>query len=151
MPKLAHKQQKLAVLIDAENVRHLNIRAILQRAACYGTLLVKRAYADWSLAKMSDYRNVLYENAIEAMQVVSYAKGKNAADIALCLNAMDLVHTGHFDGVCLVSSDSDLTHLALRLRQEGVRVYGFGERQTPRGFVMACSSFIYTDSIAASQ
>ena len=150
MSKLQHKQQKLAVLIDAENVSHTLVRSILLRAACYGTLLVKRAFADWSRPDMRKFRTVLNQNAIEAVHLVSYARGKNAADITLCLNAMELVHTGQFDGVCLVSSDSDLTPLAFCVRREGVRVYGFGARQTPRAFVAACSSFIYTDAIAAA-
>ena len=150
MSRLQHKQQKLAVLIDAENVSHTLVRPILLRAACYGTLLVKRAFADWSRPDMSRFRNVLHQNAIEAVHLVPYTRGKNAADIALCLNAMDLVNTGQFDGVCLVSSDSDLTPLAFCIRREGLRVYGIGGRQTPRGFVSACSSFIYTDAIAAA-
>ena len=148
MPKLAHKQQKLAVLIDAENVSHTLVRSILLRAACYGTLLVKRAFADWSRPDMRRFKSVLNQNAIEAVHLVSYARGKNAADITLCLNAMDLVHTGQFDAVCLVSSDSDFTPLAFRMRHEGVRVYGFGAQQTPRAFVAACSSFIYTDGLS---
>ena len=149
MPKLAHKQQKLAVLIDAENVSHTLVRAILLRAACYGTLMVKRAFADWSRSDMRNFRGVLNQNAIEAVHLVSYARGKNAADITLCLCAMELVNTGQFDAVCLVSSDSDLTPLAFSLRRAGVRVYGFGARQTPRAFVAACSCFIYTDAMGA--
>ncbi|WP_159592575.1 NYN domain-containing protein [Hydrogenophaga sp. BPS33] len=147
MAKRANKQQRLAVLIDAENVSHTLIPAILLRCACYGTLQVKRAFADWSRPDMRNFRNVLNRNAIEAVHLVSYARGKNAADIALCLNAMELVHTGQFDAVCLVSSDSDFTPLAFTLRRAGVRVYGFGGRQTPRAFVAACSNFIYTESV----
>ena len=143
------KQQKLAVLIDAENVSHTLIRSILLRAACYGSLIVKRAFADWSRPGMRRFKTVLHHHAIEPVHLFSYTPGKNAADITLCLNAMDLVNTGQFDGVCLVSSDSDLTPLAFCLRREGVRVYGFGARQTPRAFVAACSNFIYTDSIEA--
>ena len=149
MPKLQHKQQKLAVLIDAENVSHTLIRSILLRAACYGALLVKRAYADWSRPQMSRFKNVLHHNAIEAVQLFPYAKGKNSADIMLCVEAMSLVNTGQFDAVCLVSSDSDFTPLAFGVRREGVRVYGFGAQQTPRAFAAACTSFIYTESIAA--
>lgn len=145
---MTNKQQKLAVLIDAENVSHTLIRSILLRAACYGSLIVKRAFADWSRPGMRRFKTVLHHHAIEPVHLFSYTPGKNAADITLCLNAMDLVNTGQFDGVCLVSSDSDLTPLAFCLRREGVRVYGFGARQTPRAFVAACSSFIYTDSIS---
>ena len=138
------------MLIDAENVSHTLVRSILLRAACYGTLLVKRAFADWSRPDMRRFRSVLNQNAIEAVHLMSYARGKNAADITLCLDAMDLVNTGQFDGVCLVSSDSDLTPLAFRMRREGVRVYGIGGQQTPRAFVAACSSFIYTESIGVA-
>ena len=147
MPKLAHKQQRIAVLIDAENVSHTLVRAILLRSACYGTLQVKRAFADWTRPDMRNFRNVLNQNAIEAVHLMSYARGKNVADITLCLCAMELVHTRQFDAVCLVSSDSDLTPLAFTLRRAGVRVYGFGGKQTPRAFVAACSCFIYTDAM----
>lgn len=147
MAKRVDKQRRIAVLIDAENVSHTLIPAILLRCACYGTLVVKRAFADWSRAGMRNFRNVLNRNAIEAVHLVSYARGKNAADITLCLNAMELVHTGQFDAVCLVSSDSDLTPLAFALRRAGVRVYGFGGQQTPRAFVAACSCFIYTEGM----
>lgn len=148
MAQLANKQRRLAVLIDAENVSHTLIRPILQRAACYGTLCVKRAFGDWSRPQMRHFRKALHQHAIEPVHLFSYTRGKNAADIALCLNAMDLVNTGQFDGVCLVSSDSDLTPLVFCMRREGMRVYGFGARQTPQVFVTACSSFIYTDSIS---
>lgn len=151
MAKRANKQQRIAVLIDAENVSHTLIPAILLRCASYGTLLVKRAFADWSRPGMRNFRNVLNRNAIEAVHLVSYARGKNAADITLCLNAMELVQTGQFDAVCLVSSDSDFTPLAFTLRRAGVRVYGFGGRQTPRAFVAACSSFIYTDGMGVGE
>ncbi|MDO9437624.1 NYN domain-containing protein [Hydrogenophaga sp.] len=137
------------MLIDAENVSHTLVRAILLRSACYGTLQVKRAFADWTRPDMRNFRNVLNQNAIEAVHLMSYARGKNVADITLCLCAMELVHTGQFDAICLVSSDSDLTPLAFTLRRAGVRVYGFGGRQTPRAFVAACSCFIYTDAMGA--
>lgn len=150
MPKLLHKQQRLAVLIDAENTSHTLIRPILLRAACYGVLAVKRAYADWTRPNMRRFRDVVHRHAIEAVQLFQYTNGKNAADIMLCLDSMDLMNTGHFNGVCLVSSDSDLTPLAIRFQREGVRVYGFGGRQTPRAFVAACSHFIYTETIAVA-
>ncbi|MDO9437253.1 NYN domain-containing protein [Hydrogenophaga sp.] len=148
MSRLQDKQQKLVVLIDAENVSHTLIRPILLRAACYGRLDVKRAFADWSRPEMRRFKDVLHQNAIEPVHLFSYSRGKNAADITLCLNAMELVNTGQFDGVCLVSSDADLTPLAYCVRREGLRVYGFGGQQTPRAFVAACSSFIYTEAIA---
>lgn len=108
---------------------------------------MKRAYADWSRPAMHRFKNVLLHNAIEPVQLFPYAKGKNAADILLCLEAMALANTGQYDGVCLASSDSDLTPLAYCIRREGLRVYGFGARQTPRAFVAACSRFIYTESM----
>lgn len=148
MSSLHHKQQKLAVLFDAENTSPTHIRAILRRAACYGVLAIKRAYADWSHPRMQRFKALLLRYAIEPVQLFSYTKGKNAADIALSLDAMDLMHMGQVTGVCLVSSDSDFTPVAIRLRREDLRVYGFGERQTPAAFVAACSTFIYTDSLA---
>ncbi len=150
MTQRQNKQRKLAVLIDAENVSHTLIRPILLRAACYGTLDVKRAFADWSRPEMRRFRTVLHEHAIEPVHLFSYSRGKNAADIMLCLNAMELVHTGQFDGVFLVSSDADLTPLAFCVRREGVRVYGIGGQQTPRAFVTACSKFIYTDAMGVN-
>ncbi|QHE85720.1 NYN domain-containing protein [Hydrogenophaga sp. BPS33] len=150
MTRLQHKQQRLAVLFDSANISYTLTRPILQRAANYGVLTVKRAYGDWSLPGMSRMRSVLLHNAIEPVQLFPYTKGKNAADIMLSLEAMELVNTGQFDGVCIASSDSDLTPLAYCIRREGLRVYGFGGRQTPRPFVAACDSFIYTESIATA-
>lgn len=147
MPNPLSKQQKLAVLIDAENTSPARLRAILRRAACYGVLAIKRAYADWSSPRMRRFKALLLRHAIEPVQLFNYTPGKNAADIALSLDAMDLMHMGHVTGVCLVSSDSDFTPVAVRLRREDLRVYGFGERQTPVAFVAACSTFIYTESL----
>ncbi len=148
MPSLLSKQQKLAVLIDAENASPARLRAILRRAACYGELAIKRAYADWSLPRMQRFKAMLLRHAIEPVQLFSYTRGKNAADIALSLDAMDLMHMGQVTGVCLVSSDSDFTPVAIRLRRDDLRVYGFGDRQTPTAFVAACSAFIFTDTLA---
>jgi uncharacterized LabA/DUF88 family protein len=148
MPNPQSKQQKLAVLIDAENASPARLRAILRRAACYGVLAIKRAYGDWSNPRLQRFKTLLLRHAIEPVQLFSCARGKNAADIALSLDAMDLMHMGQVTGICLVSSDSDFTPVAIRLRREDVRVYGFGERQTPIAFVAACSTFIYTDSLA---
>jgi len=148
MPSQLHQNRNLAVLIDAENASHTLTRSILLRAACYGVLAVKRAYADWSRPGMRHFRQVLNHNAIEPVHLFSYTPGKNASDMALSLDAMDLLHTGQLDGFCIVSSDSDFTPLAIRIRREGLRVYGFGGRQTPKSFVAACSCFIYTDTIS---
>ncbi|MDO9437552.1 NYN domain-containing protein [Hydrogenophaga sp.] len=150
MAKHQQKQQKLAVLFDAANISYTLTRPILQRAANYGELSVKRAYGDWTLPRMGRMRNVLLHHAIEPVQLFPYTKGKNAADIMLTLEAMALVHTGQFDGICIASSDSDLTPLAYCIRREGLRVIGFGGRHTPRPFVAACDNFIYTESIMAA-
>ncbi|WP_439587165.1 NYN domain-containing protein [Hydrogenophaga sp.] len=147
MPSRLHKQRNLAVLIDAENASHTLTRSILLRAACYGVLAVKRAYADWSRPGMRHFRQVLNHNAIEPVHLFSYTAGKNASDMALSLDAMDLLHMGQLDGFCIVSSDSDFTPLAIRIRREGLRVYGFGGRQTPKAFVAACNGFVFTETI----
>jgi uncharacterized LabA/DUF88 family protein len=147
MPSLLHKQRNFAVLIDAENAQHTLTRPILLRAACYGVLAVKRAYADWSRPGMRRFKQLLHRNAVEAVHLFDCATGKNAADMALSLDAMDLLHMGQLDGFCIVSSDSDFTPLAMRIRRDGLRVYGFGGRQTPKAFVAACNCFIYTDTI----
>jgi len=142
--------QKLAVFFDAENISYTHTRPILQRAANYGVLSVKRAYGDWSLPRMGRMRSVLLNNAIEPVQLFPYTKGKNAADIMLSVDAITLANTGQFDGICIASSDSDLTPLVYGIRREGLRVYGFGGRQTPRAFVSACDIFVYTESIVAA-
>jgi len=142
-----HKQQTLAVLIDAENTSAAPARDPLLRAGCYGVLAVKRAYADWSRPHMLRLRGVLARHAVEPVLCFRRATGKNAADLALSVDAMDLLHTGLIDGFCIASSDSDFTPLALRIRAEGLRVYGFGARHTPAGFVGACDKFIYTDAL----
>ena len=147
MAKQPQNARRLAVLFDAENISYTVTRPILQRAANYGELSVKRAYGDWSLPRMGRMRSVLLNNAIEPVQLFPYTKGKNAADIMLSVDAITLVHTGQYDGICIASSDSDLTPLAYGIRREGVRVYGFGGRQTPTPFVKACDVFIYTESI----
>lgn len=122
MPNPLSKQQKLAVLIDAENASPARLRAILRRAACYGVLAIKRAYGDWSNPRLHRFKALLLRYAIEPVQLFNYTKGKNAADIALSLDAMDLMHMGQVTGICLVSSDSDFTPVAIRLRREDLRV-----------------------------
>ncbi len=147
MPSLLHKQQKLAILIDAENASQTLTRAVIHRAACYGVLAVRRAYADWSRPHLQRHQRVLRMHAVEPVQLFRYAKGKNSADMVLTIDALDLLGTGLFDGICLVSSDSDFTHLAMRIRREGLKVYGFGGRQTPQWFVQACTRFIYVEDL----
>ncbi len=135
----------LAVLIDADNARASIVHELLEEVARYGTATVKRAYGDWTTDQLKKWKGVLHEMAIQPMQQFSYTKGKNATDSALIIDAMDLLYTGHLHGFCLVSSDSDFTKLANRLREAGKVVYGFGERKTPQPFVAACDKFVYYD------
>ncbi len=136
---------KLAVLIDADNAEASVINELLEEVALYGTASVKRAYGNWTTPQLGAWKDVLHEHAIQPMQQFSYTTGKNATDSALIIDAMDLLHTGHMDGFCLVSSDSDFTRLAGRIRESGLMVYGFGQKKTPKPFVKACNKFIYTE------
>lgn len=136
---------KLAVLIDADNAQASPIHELLEEVSRYGTASVKRAYGDWSTPQLKKWKEELHTHAIKPVQQFAYTKGKNATDSALIIDAMDLLHTGDLNGFCLVSSDSDFTPLAARIREAGLHVYGFGERKTPQPFVAACDKFIYTD------
>ncbi len=135
----------LAVLIDADNAQASPIHELLEEVSRYGTASVKRAYGDWSTPQLKKWKDQLHTHAIKPVQQFSYTSGKNATDSALIIDAMDLLHTGDLNGFCLVSSDSDFTPLAARIREAGLVVYGFGERKTPQPFVAACDKFIYTD------
>jgi uncharacterized LabA/DUF88 family protein len=137
--------EKLAVLIDADNAQASVIHELLAEVSRYGTASVKRAYGDWTTTALKRWKNVLHEMAIQPIQQFSYTSGKNSTDSALIIDAMDLLHAGGLTGVCLVSSDSDFTRLATRIRESGLLVYGFGEQKTPKPFVAACDRFIYTD------
>jgi uncharacterized LabA/DUF88 family protein len=136
---------KLAVLIDADNAQAAIVKNLLAEIAKFGVASVKRIYGDWTQPQLSSWKKVLLELSIQPVQQFGYTKGKNATDSALIIDAMDLLYTRRFDGFCLVSSDSDFTRLAARLREEGLTVYGFGERKTPEPFVSACDKFIYTE------
>lgn len=136
---------RLAVLIDADNASADLIEPLLAEVAKFGVATVKRIYGDWTLPNLNPWKQRLVGHAIQPMQQFRYTTGKNATDSALIIDAMDLLYTGHFDGFCLVSSDSDFTRLATRLRESGKRVYGFGERKTPRSLIAACDKFIYVD------
>jgi uncharacterized LabA/DUF88 family protein len=118
---------------------------ILGEVARYGTATVKRAYGDWTTPNLASWKNVLHVHAVQPIQQFSYTKGKNATDSALIIDAMDLLHGGKVDGFCLVSSDSDFTRLATRIREAGLAVYGFGEKKTPQPFVAACDKFVFTE------
>lgn len=136
---------KLAVLIDADNVPYANVKEMFEEIAKYGTPTFKRIYADWTKPTVSGWKNVLLENAITPIQQYSYSSGKNATDSALIIDAMDILYTGKVDGFCIVSSDSDFTRLATRLREAGMKVIGIGEKKTLNPFITACDKFIYIE------
>jgi len=138
-------QAKLAVLVDADNAQPKLAEALLAEIAKYGVASVKRIYGDWTQPNLGGWKKMLAQYAIQPMQQFGYTKGKNSTDGAMIIDAMDLLFTGHFDGFCIVSSDSDFTGLAMRIRQAGLVVYGFGEKKTPAAFVSACDKFIYVD------
>lgn len=140
----------LAVLIDAENAQPGIVDGLLAEVANYGTANVKRIYGDWTGPGLKGWKEVLLEHSIQPIQQFSYTKGKNATDSAMIIDAMDLLYTRRFNAFCIVSSDSDFTKLASRIREAGVRVYGFGERKTPTAFVAACDKFIYTEVLRAT-
>ncbi len=139
------QQTTLAVLIDADNAPAAIVEGLFEEIARYGVASVKRIYGDWTQSNLGGWKKVLLDHSIQPMQQFAYTKGKNATDSSLIIDAMDLLYTGRFDGFCLVSSDSDFTRLAVRLREEGLTVYGFGEHKTPKPFVSACDKFIYTE------
>ena len=141
----AGTQKKLAVLIDADNAQAGIIGPLLDEIATYGIASVKRAYGNWTSSNLQPWKETLLSSSIQPMQQFPYTPGKNATDAALIIDAMDLLYTENFDGFALVTSDSDFTPLAQRIRQSGLMVYGFGERQTPKAFVQACDRFTYTD------
>ncbi len=140
---------KLAVLIDADNAQPSIVDSLLAEIANYGTANVKRIYGDWTGAGLKGWKDVLLQYSIQPMQQFAYTKGKNATDSAMIIDAMDLLYTGNFNGFCIVSSDSDFTKLASRIREAGLLVYGFGEKKTPAPFVSACDKFIYTEVLRA--
>jgi uncharacterized LabA/DUF88 family protein len=141
---------RLAVLIDADNIPYSNVRGMIEEIAKYGTPTFKRIYGDWTRPTISGWKSVLLENAITPVQQYSYTKGKNSTDSALIIDAMDILYSGKVDGFCIVSSDSDFTRLATRLREAGMRVIGIGERKTPPPFIVACDKFIYLEIISSS-
>lgn len=143
------KTEKLAVLIDADNAQPSIIDSLLEEIANYGVASVKRIYGDWTSPGLKGWKEVLLQYSIQPVQQFAYTKGKNATDSAMIIDAMDLLYTGNFNGFCLVSSDSDFTKLASRIRESGLLVYGFGEQKTPSPFVAACDKFIYTEVLRA--
>ncbi|KAH7191250.1 NYN domain-containing protein [Fusarium oxysporum] len=138
---------KLAVLIDADNTSPNAVCFILAEIAKFGTASVKRAYGDWTSPGLNRWKTPLLENSIQPMQQFAYTTGKNSTDSAMIIDAMDLLYSKNFDGFCIVSSDSDFTRLASRIRESGLVVYGCGERKTPKAFVTACDRFIYVENL----
>jgi uncharacterized LabA/DUF88 family protein len=138
-------QRRLAVLIDADNAQASIIEGLLAEIARYGVASVKRIYGDWTSTHTAKWKKSLLKHSINPVQQFPYTTGKNATDSAMIIDAMDLMYTGRFDGFCIISSDSDFTRLAQRLREEGLMVFGFGERKTPESFVAACDKFVYTE------
>jgi len=138
------------VLIDADNAPPGITEALLAEVAKYGTAHVKRAYGDWTGTNLKGWKDQLLSQSIQPIQQFAYTTGKNATDAAMVIDAMDLLYSGHLDGFCLVSSDSDFTRLAARLRESGLTVYGFGERKTPKPFVAACDKFVYVENLVRS-
>lgn len=139
------KDLKLAVLIDGDNIPSAYVKEMMQEIAKYGNPTVKRIYGDWTKPNLSKWKNLLLENAITPIQQYGYTHGKNATDSAMIIDAMDLLYSGKVNGFCLVSSDSDFTRLATRLREASMYVIGIGEKKTPEPFIVACDRFIYIE------
>ena len=137
--------KKFAVLVDADNISHRKIKDILDEIANYGTPTIKRIYGDFTNPKFAAWKEVLLENSITPIQQYAYTTGKNATDSALIIDAMDILHKEGVDGFCIVSSDSDYTRLASRIRESGREVLGFGEKKTPKPFIKSCDKFIYVE------
>jgi NYN domain/OST-HTH/LOTUS domain len=140
-----NKELKLAVLIDADNVPYSNVKGMMEEIAKFGTPTTKRIYADWTKPNANGWKSVLLEHAITPIQQYSYTVGKNSSDSAMIIDAMDLLYSDKVDGFCIVSSDSDFTRLAIRLRESGMKVIGIGEKKTPNSFIVACDKFIYIE------
>ena len=136
---------KLAVLIDGDNIPSAYVKEMMEEIAKYGNPTIKRIYGDWTKPHLSKWKNILLENAITPIQQYGYTTGKNATDSAMIIDAMDILYSEKVNGFCLVSSDSDFTRLATRLREAGMQVFGIGEKKTPESFIVACDKFIYIE------
>ncbi|KAA3613811.1 MAG: NYN domain-containing protein [Calditrichaeota bacterium] len=139
--------QKIALLIDGDNAQPRLLGKIIAEAGIYGPITIKRIYGDWTTSNMRGWKDALNNYAVQPIQQFRYTVGKNATDSALIIDAMDILHSGHVDGFCIVSSDSDYTRLATRIREAGFFVMGIGEKKTPKAFVNACNIFIFTENI----
>jgi uncharacterized LabA/DUF88 family protein len=142
---------RLAVLIDGDNIPSAYVKEMMEEIAKYGNPTIKRIYGDWTKPNLSKWKNLLLENAITPIQQYGYTTGKNATDSAMIIDAMDILYSERVDGFCIVSSDSDFTRLATRLREAGLKVIGIGERKTPEPFIVACDKFIYIEILKTQQ
>jgi uncharacterized protein (TIGR00288 family) len=140
-----NKNINMAVLIDGDNIPSAYIKEMMEELAKYGNPTIKRIYGDWTRPGLNKWKSLLLENAITPIQQYGYTKGKNATDSAMIIDAMDILYSNKVDGFCLVSSDSDFTRLATRLREAGMQVIGIGEKKTPNPFIVACDKFIYIE------
>ena len=145
------KDLRFAVLIDADNIPYRLISEILEEIAKYGVPTFKRIYGDWTKPHVANWKTVLLDHAITPIQQYSYTTGKNSSDSAMIIDAMDILYTGRVDGFCIVSSDSDFTRLATRLREAGMKVFGMGEQKTPGAFRAACDKFIYIEILSKEE
>ena len=145
------QESKLAVLIDGDNVPSKYIKEMMEEITKYGTPTIKRIYGDWTKPYLSKWKTILLENAINPIQQYAYTTGKNATDSAMIIDAMDILYSEKVNGFCLVSSDSDFTKLATRLREAGAVVYGIGEKKTPNPFIVACDKFIYLEILETEE
>ena len=147
----SHTRQKIAILIDGDNATPNLLPQMLVEAGKYGLVTVRRIYGDWTTSNMNGWKEILNFHAFQPVQQFRYTIGKNATDSAMIIDAMDIMHSGVVDGFCLVSSDSDYTRLATRIRESGVYVMGIGEKKTPKPFVNACDLFVYTENLIADE
>lgn len=149
MANPSHRVPRLAILIDADNSNPDKLPDLLGEIAKYGNASVRRAYGNWTSGHLGKWKAGLLTHSVQPIQQFNYTTGKNATDSAMIIDAMDLLYGGHLDGFCIVSSDSDFTRLAARIREQGLTVYGFGERKTPGPFVAACDKFVYVENLGA--
>jgi len=148
---LTNGRQKIAVLIDGDNAQSSILPQMLVEAGRHGQVTVRRIYGDWTTSNMNSWKEILNFHAFQPIQQFRYTVGKNVTDSAMIIDAMDILHSGVVDGFCLVSSDSDYTRLATRIREAGVFVMGIGEKKTPKAFVNACDLFVYTENLVAEK
>lgn len=145
------REFRLAVLIDADNASTEYLELLMSEIATFGRASVRRIYGDWTKPQLNSWKTELLNYSLQPIQQFAYTTGKNATDSALIIDAMDLLYTGRFDGFCLITSDSDYTRLAQRIREEGLRVFGFGNRKTPKAFMQACDKFTYLEVFSSKK